>query len=121
MRIRSLQLNQLVLLFVTATASVSCASSGTATGVLESPADVPEAAVTLVWKSEAADPSRGTIDGTLPNGMQYHGHYYEVVEEAASEIYEDAWDGWEPYWADWSVPWYDGSVDGIGWPEFVRI
>jgi hypothetical protein len=100
--------------------SVACSSTGTAVGELETPQGE-EHAVTLTWKSDALDPARGRISGTLPDGTHYSGRYFEVVKTAAADTYGPAWEGWSPYWPEWGAPWHDGSVEEWDWPTFVEI
>jgi len=47
-------------------ACAACSTTGTAVGELEQPGSKREEAVTFVWKSDASDPDRGKISGTLP-------------------------------------------------------
>ncbi|MEI9952258.1 MAG: hypothetical protein WDO74_25535 [Pseudomonadota bacterium] len=100
-------------------ACAGCASSGTAVGELKEPTGEKE--VTLLWKSEALNPQRGSISGKLPDGTHYSGRYFEVVKAAAEDVYGPAWDGWDPYWSGWYPSWYGGPVDDLDWPGFVTI
>ena len=68
--------------------------------------------VTMYWKSEPGDPTRGTMVGMLPDGTWYAGRYFEVV--ATTATYGYPWVGWGPYWEDW------GAYGG-GWPQLVQI
>ncbi|HTV19822.1 MAG TPA: hypothetical protein VMG12_14150 [Polyangiaceae bacterium] len=98
----------------------ACSTTGTAVGRLEQPTG-PGNAVTLVWKSDAANPDRGTISGTLPDGSHYAGRYFEVLKTADADIYGPAWVGWRPYWSGWRMGWYSGPVRDLDWPGFVTI
>jgi hypothetical protein len=99
----------------------ACSTTGTAVGELEQPGSKREEAVTFVWKSDASDPDRGKISGTLPDGTHYSGRYFEVVKTAEADIYGAAWDGWRPYWSGWHPGWYSGPRADFDWPTFVEI
>jgi hypothetical protein len=98
----------------------ACSTTGTAVGRLEQPTGNAES-VTFVWKSDAADPDRGSISGTLPDGSHYSGRYYEVIKTADAQIYSPAWEGWSPYWAGWHAGWHPGPMDELDWPGFITI
>lgn len=101
----------------------ACSTTGTAVGRLEQP-EQPAGkgnAVTFVWRSDAANPERGTISGTLPDGSHYAGRYFEVVKTADADVYGPAWVGWRPYWPGWRMGWYSGPVRDLDWPGFVTI
>jgi len=100
----------------------ACSTTGTAVGELEQPASKgAKEVVTLVWKSDASEPLRGTISGTLPDGSRYSGRYFEVVRTADADIYAPAWEGWPRYWSGWIVPGYAGPVRDLDWAGFVNI
>jgi hypothetical protein len=105
--------------------AAACSTTGTAVGELEQPGNPQQAsaheAVTLVWKSDAADPDRGVISGVLPNGAHFSGRYFEVVRTASTDTYAPAWEGWSPYWSEWHAPWYSEPLETFDWPAFVRI
>jgi hypothetical protein len=98
----------------------ACSTTGTAVGMLEQPTGKGDD-VTLVWKSDAANPDRGTISGTLPDGTHYAGRYFEVLKTAQADVYGPAWVGWRPYWSGWRMGWYSGPVRDLDWPGFVTI
>lgn len=100
--------------------SFGCSSEGTAVGEMRDPSGR-EQLVTLTWKSDAIDPARGAIFGTLPDGTHYSGRYFEVVKTAPAELYGPVWEGWNPYWPEWRAPWYDGPVGETDWPAFAEI
>jgi hypothetical protein len=100
----------------------ACSTTGTAVGELEQPASKSaREAVTLVWKSDRAEPLRGSISGTLPDGTRYSGRYFEVVRTADARIYAPAWEGWSPYWSGWLVPGYAGPMRELDWAGFAEI
>lgn len=101
-------------------ASTACSTTGTAVGKLDEPAGKKEA-VTLVWKSDASDPDRGKISGTLPDGTHYSGKYFEVIKTAEADVYGPAWEGWRPYWSGWAYRGYTGPIAELDWPAFVEI
>lgn len=102
--------------------SAACTTEGVAIGEAESPAGEREGQVTLVWKSDFANPIGGTISGMLPDGTFYSGRYFEVTQTAEAEYYADAWVGWpSPYWSDWGYGGYYGDYYGGGWPTFVTL
>jgi len=98
----------------------ACSTTGTAIGRLEQPAGKADA-VTFVWKSDAAEPERGSISGTLPDGSHYSGRYFEVLKTAPADVYEPAWVGWRPYWGGWHAGWYSRPIGDLDWPTFVTI
>jgi hypothetical protein len=105
--------------------SSGCSSTGTAIGQLEAPGGGKQV-VTLIWKSEALDPARGQISGTLPDGRHFSGRYFEVIKTAPADVYAGAWEGWTPYWPEWRAPWYSGQprhseFGAFDWPAFVEI
>src|SRR5262245_12303224 len=87
----------------------ACSTTGTAVGRLEQPTGKNDDVV-FVWKSDAANPDRGTISGTLPDGSHYAGRYFEVLKTADADMYGPAWVGWRPYWSGWRMGWYPGPV-----------
>ncbi len=100
--------------------SAACSTTGTAVGELKEPTGKAEA-TTFVWKSDAADPDRGQISGTLPDGTHYSGRYFEVIKTAEADVYGPAWEGWSPYWSGWMVRGYDGPSTALDWPGFVQV
>lgn len=99
--------------------SAGCSTTGTAVGELKDPSGKQQL-VTLRWKSDAADPERGSISGTLPDGTHYAGRYFEVIQTAPADIYADAWVGWRPFWPGWRAGWYNGPMQE-DWSGFVKI
>jgi len=104
----------------------ACSTTGTAVGKLEEPRGSAAGAVkgndvTFVWKSDAANPDRGRISGTLPDGSHYAGGYFEVLETADADMYGPAWVGWRPYWSGWRMGGYPGPVRDLDWRGFVTI
>ena len=108
-------------LLVLPLACAGCATTGTAVGELERPATKGEEAVTMVWKSAASDPDRGTISGTLPDGTHYSGQYFEVIKTAEAALYEPAWEGWARYWPGWEAPWPHHKRSDPDWTGFIEI
>jgi hypothetical protein len=100
--------------------ATGCSTTGTAVGRLEQPGGNGNE-VTFVWKSDAANPERGTISGTLPDGRHYSGRYFEVIKTATADVYGPAWVGWRPYWPGWRMGWYAGPIHELDWPAFVNI
>jgi hypothetical protein len=100
--------------------AAACSTTGTAVGELKEPGGGQES-VTLVWKSDASDPDRGRISGSLPDGTHFAGRYFEVIHTASTDTYAPAWDGWSPYWSEWAAPWSSEHVEAYDWPAFVRV
>jgi hypothetical protein len=94
----------------------ACATTGTASGELKEPTGSQEP-VTLSWKSDATDPDRGRIAGTLADGVHYSGKYFEVIKTVDEDVYGPAWDGWRPYWPGWGTP----TNYEYGWRRFLEI
>jgi hypothetical protein len=101
-------------------AMTACSTTGTAVGKLDEPTGKKEA-VTLLWKSDATNPDRGQISGTLPDGTHYSGKYFEVIKTAEADVYRPAWEGWTPYWSGWAYRGYIGPARELDWPTFVEI
>jgi hypothetical protein len=108
-----------VALFVALLCSGSCASAGAAVGELETPTGQKQA-ITLVWKSEALDPTRGRISGTLPDGTHYSGRFFEVIKTMPGEVRGPIWDGWSPFGPEWPTPFNNGPIRGSDWLTFAQ-
>ncbi|MCA9623444.1 MAG: hypothetical protein KC731_30695 [Myxococcales bacterium] len=106
-----------------------CSSAGVAVGHLEEPTgesrpptETSGEMVTLTWKSAAGVPTRGEIEGILPDGVHFIGPYHEVVKTARSEDYDDLWEGWTPYWPEWARdPRRAGEPEIETWNGFVTL
>jgi len=98
--------------------SAACSTSGTAVGDVKEPWGKLEP-VKLVWKSDPTDLQTGVISGALPDGTEYSGRCFEVIDTASGADYAVLWEGWPEHWGEWPE---DGPVVEISdWPTFVKI
>ena len=79
-----------------------CASTGVAVGTVADPAQAEGDAVTFVWKTNPIDRLKGGISTVLPDGSEFKGSWYELVQTrpAPPDYNNQLWMGWQPYWQE---------------------
>jgi hypothetical protein len=100
---------------VIATATTACQHSGGGAGTLEAPAaqgggSQAKGTVAFTWHSKA-DPSKGSIQATMPNGKQFSGTYLQVTSRATADDYGAYYGVWRD--PGWGSPWYNGPSAGF--------